>query len=137
MIKPEALASLIKNCAPEAYFVGGAVRDALLKRYCGDIDLAMPRELVKPCAVKLAAKLKASAFEMDPDFCVWRVTAKSGLQIDLCAFVGKDIKADLKRRDFTINAMAYNEETGLVDAFGGIHDIENKIIYLKKKNNCI
>ncbi|WP_428048304.1 CCA tRNA nucleotidyltransferase [Candidatus Proelusimicrobium excrementi] len=151
MIKPEALASLIKNCAPEAYFVGGAVRDALMKRYCGDIDLAMPRELVKPCAVKLAAKLKASAFEMDPDFCVWRVTAKSGLQIDLCAFVGKDIKADLKRRDFTINALAYPvssafkiktkpagkklsllltslKKENIIDLNGGIDDIKNKTV---------
>ena len=151
MIKPEALSALIKSCAPEAYFVGGAVRDAFLRRYSGDIDLALRRELVKPCALKLAAKLKASAFEMDPDFCVWRVTAKNGLQIDLCAFAGKDIKADLKRRDFTVNALAYPvaspykiktkladkkltvllsslKKEDVIDLNGGAEDIKNKII---------
>ena len=35
---------------------------------------------------------------------------------------------DLKRRDFTINAMAYNSREGLVDAFGGIEDLENRVI---------
>ena len=34
----------------------------------------------------------------------------------------------MRRRDFTINAMAYNEEEGLIDRFGGIEDLENKLI---------
>ncbi len=97
----------ICEAAPQAFIVGGALRDSLLKRYSGDIDLALPREAVKPAALKLAKILRASAFEMDPDFCVWRITAKNGLQIDLCAFIGQDINADLKRRDFTVNALAY------------------------------
>ena len=83
------------------------MRDSILKRYSGDIDLAMPKEEVKLAAVKLAKALNGSAFEMDPDFCVWRVCTKKGLQIDLCAFIGADIEEDLKRRDFTINALAY------------------------------
>ena len=38
------------------------------------------------------------------------------------------LQEDLRRRDFTINAMAYNEEAGLVDIFGGIEDISKKVI---------
>lgn len=40
----------------------------------------------------------------------------------------EDVEQDLKRRDFTVNAMAYNNERGLVDLFGGREDIENRII---------
>ncbi len=101
------LNKIIAKCAPSAYIVGGALRDSLLKRPSGDIDLALPRADVRPAAMALARALKASAFEMDPDFCVWRITAKNGLQIDLSALIGKDIKEDLQRRDFTINALAY------------------------------
>lgn len=142
---------ILKLCAPDGYYVGGAVRDALLKRYCGDIDIALPREGVKTAALKLASKLKASAFEMDPEFCVWRITSKSGLQIDLCALVGKTIKDDLKRRDFTVNALAYPvsapikiktkkdgkktkillsglKDADIIDLNSGVEDIKNKII---------
>ena len=40
----------------------------------------------------------------------------------------RSLKEDLKRRDFTINAMAYNDEEGLVDIFGGLKDLEGKVI---------
>lgn len=102
----ENLAKIIQACAPEAYYVGGAVRDSLLKIYSADIDIALPKQQVPACAQALARKLKATAFEMDTEFCIWRVSSKKGLQLDVCAIIGKDIKQDLKRRDFTINAFA-------------------------------
>jgi poly(A) polymerase len=98
---------LAKNAPAQTYIVGGILRDSVMKRPCGDIDLALLRAHVKPFALKLARRLGASAFEMDPEFCVWRVSRKDGLQIDLSAIVGRDIKEDLKRRDFTVNALAY------------------------------
>ena len=145
------LEDIIKSCAPNAYYVGGCVRDYFLKKYSYDIDLTMPRCQVKDAAFKLAKILKASVFEMDPQFCVWRLTAKNGLQIDLCAFVGGSIEKDLKRRDFTINALAYPvggqlkiktkkegkkvsvlltglEWGNIVDLNSGIDDINAKII---------
>ena len=145
------LGKIIRESVPDGYYVGGVLRDALMRRYSGDIDLAMPREEVKPCALKLASKLKATAFEMDKEFGVWRVSGRNGLQIDLCAFVGKDIKTDLKRRDFTVNALAYPvsspvkitekkegkkiflklcslKKDDIIDLNGGIADIKNKII---------
>ena len=102
------LARVLKRVVPDAYYVGGAVRDALLKKDSGDVDLALPAARVKPAALALAKVLKAAAFEMDAQFGVWRlVTRKDKIQIDLTAFQGKDLNADLLRRDFTFNALAY------------------------------
>ena len=102
----ENLAKIIQTCAPNAYYVGGAVRSSLLKKYSTDIDIALPRQDLIAAAKALARKLKATAFEMDAEFGVWRVSSKKGPQIDVCAIIGKDINEDLKRRDFTINALA-------------------------------
>jgi uncharacterized domain HDIG len=102
----ENLAKIIQDTAPQAYYVGGAVRNSLLKKYSSDIDIALPKQDLFACSKRLAAKLKANAFEMDGEFGVWRISCKKGLQIDVCAIIGKDIRQDLKRRDFTVNAFA-------------------------------
>ena len=102
------LTRALRTYVADAYYVGGVVRDALLKKPSGDIDLALPKTRVKEAALALAKHLKAAAFEMDAEFGVWRlVTRKENLQIDLTAFQGKDLKEDLHRRDFTFNALAY------------------------------
>jgi len=102
------LVRALRTYVPDAYYVGGVVRDALLKKPSGDIDLALPKNRVKEAALTLAKHLKAAAFEMDAEFGVWRlVTRKENLQIDLTAFQGKDLREDLLRRDFTLNALAY------------------------------
>ncbi len=102
------IAGVLRRVVPDAYYVGGVVRDALLKKPSGDIDLALPKEQVKPAALALAKALKAAVFEMDAEFGVWRlVTRAENLQIDLTAFQGKNLREDLLRRDFTFNALAY------------------------------
>ncbi len=102
------LARVLHQTAPQAYYVGGIVRSSLLRRDSTDIDLALPPKDVKDVALALAKKLKAAVFEMDAEFGVWRlVTHKEKIQIDLTAFQGKDLKADLLRRDFSFNALAY------------------------------
>lgn len=102
------LAGVLKELAPQAYYVGGAVRNSLLKRWSGDVDIALPKENVKAVALALGKKLNAAVFEMDPTFGVWRlVTWRDGVQIDICAWQGKTLKEDLLRRDFTFNALAY------------------------------
>lgn len=102
------LLAALKEIVPNAHCVGGIVRGSLLKKYSTDIDLTLPKEDVKPAALKLAQKLAGTAFEMDAEFGVWRVvTRKENLQIDLSAYQGKDLKADLLRRDFAFNALAY------------------------------
>lgn len=102
------VAAILRQIVPDAYYVGGVVRDSLLKKPSGDIDLALPKERVKPVALSLGKKLRAAVFEMDAQFGVWRlVTRRENLQIDLTAFQGKNLSEDLRRRDFTFNALAY------------------------------
>ena len=102
------LARILADTVHQAYYVGGIVRSSLLKRPSTDIDLALPPADVKPAALALAKKLKAAAFEMDAEYGVWRlVTHQDKIQIDLTAYQGKDLKADLLRRDFAFNALAY------------------------------
>ena len=102
------LAQLLKDVIPQGYYVGGIVRSSLLKRFSTDIDIALPPGDVKAAAYTLAKKLKAAVFEMDPELGVWRlVTHQDKIQIDLTAYQGTDLKADLLRRDFAFNALAY------------------------------
>lgn len=102
------LAQLLKETIPQGYYVGGIVRSSLLKRPSTDIDIALPPVDIKEAAYTLAKKLKAAVFEMDPELGVWRlVTHREKIQIDLTAYQGKDLKADLLRRDFAFNALAY------------------------------
>lgn len=100
------LARVLAANINEGYYVGGAVRDGLLGRASGDVDIALAKQDLRPVAMRLARALKASAFEMDAEFGVWRLTAKDGFQIDLAAYQGKGLKEDLLRRDFTVNALA-------------------------------
>ncbi len=149
------LGKIISACAPRAYYVGGSLRDGLLKRFSGDIDLALPRADVKEASLKLAKILKADAFEMDENFCVWRVRRKDGLQIDLCALTGENIKEDLKRRDFTINAFALETgrnpkieikkingapafkikvfEKDIIDVCGGLGGLKTRVVKMTSK----
>ena len=106
MLKGSYLANLLAENAPNAYYVGGCLLDSFLGKYSGDIDLALPRKEVKQTAKDLGLALDAAVFEMDPEFCVWRITTKEGFQIDLSTLEGDDILKDLPRRDFTINALA-------------------------------
>lgn len=147
------LARVLAETVPSAHYVGGIVRGSLMRKDSSDIDLALPPQDVKPAALALAKKLKAAAFEMDAQFGVWRlVTHKEKVQIDLTAYQGKDLKADLLRRDFAFNSLAYpvaarpeiqikkqQDETAkirltklkknlIVDLSGGLEDVRGKVI---------
>ena len=147
------LAQLLKDTIPQGYYVGGIVRSSLLKRFSTDIDIALPPQDVKAAAYALAKKLKAAVFEMDPELGVWRlVTHQDNIQLDLTAYQGKDLKADLLRRDFAFNALAYpvaslpeivieKQKTGnakillkrlrkakIIDYAGGLSDVSSKVI---------
>ena len=147
------LARILARVVPQAHYVGGIVRSSLLKLFSGDIDLTLPPEDVKPAALALAKELKAAAFEMDAEYGVWRlVTHQDKIQIDLTAYQGKNLKADLLRRDFAFNALAYPvtalpqiqiipqkdgnaqillkrlQRKKIVDLAGGLADVQHKII---------
>ena len=121
----------------EAYAVGGCVRDSILGREPDDWDITTSATPLETKALfartfdtgiehgTITVLIDKDAFEVT----TYRVDGKyedsrhpSEVTFTRC------LQEDLLRRDFTINAMAYNDEEGLVDIFGGIEDLNNKTI---------
>lgn len=122
----------------EAFVVGGCVRDSLLGLPPKDWDIctsATPDE-VKNCmnCKTIDTGIKHGTVTVVVDNTAYEVTTyrveggyTDSRHPDTVWFV-TDIEQDLSRRDFTINAMAYNPKMGLVDPHGGMADLQNKII---------
>ncbi len=121
----------------EAYAVGGCVRDSILGREPKDWDITTS---AKPMEIKALFPRT-----IDTGIAHGTVTVmlgREGFEVTTYRIDGKyedarhpkevtftpNLLEDLKRRDFTINAMAYNDQNGLVDAFDGIGDLERKVI---------
>lgn len=137
---PEKVHNIIEtlqSAGYEAYAVGGCVRDSLLGRTPNDWDIttsARPEETKRlfPRTVDTGIQHGTVTVMMN----------KEGFEVTTYRIDGEyedsrhpkevtftaSLEEDLKRRDFTINAMAYNEQDGLVDIFGGIRDIEAGVI---------
>ncbi len=132
----------LENAGFEAYLVGGCVRDIILKKTPKDWDIttnATPEEIQKvfpesfydnvfgTVGVKNETEDQTlKIIQITP----YRTEGKysDGRRPDNVAF-GKDIKEDLKRRDFTINALAYRTKTGeVLDLFKGQEDMKKKIL---------
>ena len=123
----------------EAYAVGGCVRDALLGLIPADYDLctnATPEEISRVFARHqlLHHGEKHGTVGVVLEEQVYEITTfrteggyEDARHPGWVAFV-KTVEEDLARRDFTINAMAYNPRHGLVDPFGGQADLQNKIL---------
>lgn len=137
---PEKVAFIIntiEEAGYEAYAVGGCVRDSILGRIPDDWDIttsAKPEEVKALFRRTIDTGLQHGTVTVMLDKEGYEVTTYriDGIYEDSrhpkeVTFTANLVE-DLKRRDFTINAMAYNESTGLVDVFGGMRDIENKII---------
>lgn len=123
----------------EAFVVGGCVRDSIMGKTANDWDMttsATPEEALEvfkdfrtiPTGIKHGTitvlidkqPLEITTFRIDGEY-------TDNRRPDSVSFT-RNIENDLSRRDFTVNAMAYNENDGIVDLFGGMSDIENKII---------
>lgn len=113
----------------KVYIVGGAIRDHFLSLPVNDIDLVTNASLLE--IEVLFSNYKVIKFKKGHTYAV----VIEGKLIEISTIVGENIIEDLKNRDFTINAIAYNELEGLIDPFNGINDINNKI--LKAPNNPI
>ena len=141
-VEIEILNKLNKN--GKGYIVGGAIRDILLGLKPKDVDFTtnLPYETLKTLFSDYSPKETGKSFgvlrirvnDIDYEIAKFRednYEEKNGLKIipeeKKVNFVD-DIKNDLARRDFTINAMAYNEKEGIVDLYNGQRDTENKII---------
>lgn len=133
--------SVIKEYGADAYVVGGCVRDSLMGRTPHDWDICTPAlvcELLSMFEEKgyyvIPTGLKHGTITVHLNGNNYEITTfrKDGSSSDHrhpdnVEFTS-DLELDLERRDFTINAMAYNPEIGLIDLFGGLDDIENKVI---------
>lgn len=123
----------------EAYVVGGCVRDSLLGCRPNDWDVtvsALPEEtehIFSDCrVVKTGIRhgtVKVFLGGLPVEVTTFRIDGaySDGRHPDQVTFT-RNLKEDLARRDFTVNAMAYNEEEGLVDCFGGKEDLSSGII---------
>lgn len=137
----EKLINILSDNGCKAYAVGGCVRDYLLGKPEKDIDIttsAKPEtveEILKQNNIKVietglqhgtvtavlnGENYEITTFRKDGEY-------KDNRRPESVSFVD-DVKEDLSRRDFTINAMAYNHKEGIVDLFGGKKDIDNKVI---------
>ena len=131
--------SKLKSAGYEAYAVGGCVRDSFMGTIPHDWDIctsALPEETLNILSAKniIQNGLKHGTVTVSLDHNLYEITTfrKDGTYADCrhpdnVTFVNS-LHEDLARRDFTINAMAYDPEKGVFDYFGGISDIENKVI---------
>ena len=137
---PENIAFVLDTLAQngyEAYIVGGCVRDASLGILPSDFDVttsAKPKEVMGlfektvPTGIKHGTvtvisenqPVEVTTFRTDGEY----NDSRHPLNVEFVA----NLEEDLSRRDFTVNAMAYNEGKGLIDLFGGIEDLESKIL---------
>jgi len=139
---PEYIENIIERIeifGYEGYAVGGCVRDSLLKREPKDWDVtasALPCEIKKifsdkkvidtgeahgtETVVEKGQNVEITTYRFDGEY-------KDARHPEKVEFTS-DIREDLARRDFTVNAMAYNEKDGLIDIFGGEKDLKNGIL---------
>ena len=119
----------------KGYIVGGAIRDILLGLKPKDVDFAtnLPYEILKTLFSEYIPKETGKSFGVlririnDIDYEIAKFREDIYGKEEKVTFVD-EIKNDLVRRDFTINAMAYNETEGIIDLYNGQKDIENKVI---------
>ncbi len=129
--------SQLEAAGYEAYIVGGAVRDSIMGKAPSDYDVAtsaMPQEVKSIFPRTIDTGMKHGTITVIENKIGYEVTTfreENGYRDmrhpDEVRYV-KSLSADLKRRDFTVNAMAYNPQVGLVDEYDGACDINRKII---------
>jgi putative nucleotidyltransferase with HDIG domain len=139
----EALEALARVAGPDrqAWVVGGAVRDALAGGGPGDLDIAVPSGALS-LARELADLLGAAFHVLDEARGAGRISGGGehewrGPQIDITDFRAPDLVADLRGRDFTVNALAIfvrrlvaEGEAEVEDPTGGRHDLEARTVRL-------
>lgn len=127
----------IRSHGYEAFIVGGCVRDAVLGRIPGDWDIttsAKPERVKEIFGKTVDTGLKHGTVTIIKHGSGYEVTTYridgeylDGRHPETVEFT-PDLREDLKRRDFTINAMAYSHETGIVDEFEGMEDLKRRVI---------
>lgn len=133
----ELILNVLTGAGHEAFVVGGCVRDVMLHRTPGDWDIttsATPEQVKGLFHKTIDTGIEHGTVTVMIHHVGYEVTTyridgeyEDGRHPKSVEFT-KNLVEDLKRRDFTINALAYNPSVGLVDEFGGIEDLERKVI---------
>ena len=120
----------------EGYLVGGSIRDLFTKN-CVFCDRDISIKGAENFARKIANKWDGTFIELDSENKIYRVVLPDKINfLDISELQGNTIEEDLKRRDFTINAIAYDlTNDKFVDVTGGLKDLENKVLRHIDDNN--
>jgi len=124
---------VILSVLADIYLVGGAVRDILLQRSLHDLDFVVFGD-VRKTARYVANQLEGKLYMLDESRDTARVILPGvdgrPVLLDFAALRADTLEADLKSRDFTINALAFkvNESHKLIDPTGGLHDLHSKVL---------
>ena len=135
--KVKVVIQTLETAGYEAYAVGGCVRDSVLGRIPADWDIttsALPEQVKELFHRTIDTGIEHGTVTVMMDKEGFEVTTyrvdgeyRDHRHPEQVNFTG-ELKEDLRRRDFTINAMAYNDRCGMVDAFGGIEDLKHGVI---------
>ena len=135
--KVKVIIQTLEAAGYEAYAVGGCVRDSVLGRIPADWDIttsALPEQVKELFHRTIDTGIEQGTVTVMMDKEGFEVTTyridgeyRDHRHPEQVNFTG-ELKEDLRRRDFTINAMAYNDRCGMVDAFGGIEDLKHGVI---------
>lgn len=120
----------------EGYLVGGSIRDLFTKK-CEFCDRDISIKGAENFARKIANKWDGTFIELDSENKIYRVVLPDKINfLDISELQGNTIEEDLKRRDFTINAIAYDlANDKFVDVTGGLKDLKNKVLrHIDDKN---
>lgn len=120
----------------EGYLVGGSIRD-LFTKHCVFCDRDISIKGAENFARKIANKWDGTFIELDSENKIYRVVLPDKINfLDISELQGNTIEEDLKRRDFTINAIAYDlANNEFIDVTGGLKDLKNKVLrHIDDKN---
>lgn len=123
---------IFESASSDVYLVGGYLRDIILGRPSFDRDFIIERN-VKEFAGRIATRLGRRLIEIGKRY-LFRIVTEEGTTLDFLP-INQAVRHDLSSRDFTINALAWSPLSGLIDDFGGLLDLEHKIIRIIAEEN--
>jgi tRNA nucleotidyltransferase (CCA-adding enzyme) len=136
VLSPETWPFNLQWLPPATYLVGGSVRDALMGRHAEylDLDFVLPDKAVQ-VAKAIANHYQVGFVLLDAERQIARVVFERAT-VDFAQQVGTTLEIDLQRRDFTVNAIAYNPHTDqLLDPLQGYLDVQQRLIRMIAPEN--
>lgn len=136
-LSDDKVLELLKDYDEDIYLVGGAVRDYLLGKTTCDKDILVNN--AESFAKEFARKNNATFITLDSENKIYRVVLRDKINyLDITEPIEGSLEKDLKRRDFTINAIAINLKTKkIIDINNGQEDIKNRVIRSISEDNLV